>query len=70
MVCPYVRSFITKLSLHEIRRPCFRCRCGGYPTQDIVALSVINHLAGAATKLNAIGKIRKYTWIHEQHHFI
>jgi hypothetical protein len=40
------------------------------PTWEMVASSVINWPAGAAAKLNAIVKIRKYRRLHEGHHFI
>ncbi len=29
-VRPYIMSFITNWSLHDLRRPCLCCQCGGY----------------------------------------
>jgi hypothetical protein len=40
------------------------------PTQETMAMNVINQLACAIAKLNAITKICKYKGIHEGHHFI
>jgi hypothetical protein len=40
------------------------------PTQETMALSVINQLASAIVELSAITKIHKYKRFHERDHFI
>jgi len=40
------------------------------PTQETMAINVINEPTCATTKLNAIDKIHKYKRLHERHHFI
>jgi hypothetical protein len=39
-------------------------------TQETMALSVITQPVSATTKLNTIANIRKYSELHERHHFI
>jgi len=41
-----------------------------HPTQEMVALNVINQLTNIVAKLSAIIKIHKYKRLHEGHYFI
>jgi len=48
-VRPYIKCFITSQSLHDSRRPSLHCYVVVIkPTQETVALSVINQPAGVA----------------------
>ncbi len=71
MVRPYVKSFITSQSLHDLKDQVFVVDVVVIdPPWEMVASNVINRPIGAIAEVNDIVKIRKYRRFHEGHHFI
>jgi hypothetical protein len=70
MVRPYVKSFITNRSLHDLRRLGLCCNVMvTNPTHKTMITNVTSQPIGATVKFNVITKIHKYKGFYERHHF-